>query len=347
MQKETKNNIIFSTLSFLILYFLYTVRGILLPFILGIVIAYLSTGITGWLEKKIKSRMVASIVVVGIVFTLILSFFIVIIPILVEHSVSLVNELNLYLTNNSDIISTEIAKFLNFFKIDNAFNFKEYISKYNEDIATYLINLLNSVLSKSIAFISLMALIVVTPITSYYFLKEWNNIIKTIGTFLPTKHTKNIENLFKEIDVVLTACLRGQLNVCIFLGIFYGILLWLGGLKYGFSIGLITGLASFVPYFGMLIGFTISLITSLYQYGLNTMHMAIIISIFGLGQFLEGNIVTPKLVGNKINLHPLWIIFSLFCGGTLFGFVGLLTALPLAGVLGVFIRFFIKKYHRD
>ena len=127
------------------------------------------------------------------------------------------------------------------------------------------------------------------------------------------------------------------------MGLFYGLLLMASGLQYGFVIGLLTGLASFIPYFGMLIGFAIGLIMTIYQFGLSIPFIALISSIFILGQILEGNFITPKLVGDKINLHPLWIIFALFSGGTLFGFYGLLLALPIAGVIGVLVRFYIKN----
>ena len=179
--------------------------------------------------------------------------------------------------------------------------------------------------------------------TTFYFLNEWNNIIKTIKIYIPKKNLKTTELLFRQIDSVLSACMKGQLNVCIILGLFYGTLLFLSGLKYGFLIGLLTGLASFIPYFGMFIGFFVAMIMTFYQFGFNTTHIIITLAIFLTGQILEGNFITPKLVGSKIKLHPLWIIFSLFAGGTLFGFVGLLIALPIAGVIGVLIRFYIKQ----
>ena len=205
-------------------------------------------------------------------------------------------------------------------------------------------SLLNKIVIKSLAFISIISLLIITPITAYHFLAEWNNIVATITSYIPKNRQIKAKYLFTEIDNVLSGCLKGQLNVCVILGLFYGTLLFFSGLKYGFVIGLLTGLASFIPYFGMFFGFAVGLIMTIYQFGFSIPHLFLTSIIFMLGQFLEGNFITPKLVGDKIKLHPLWIIFALFCGGSLFGFYGLILALPMAGIVGVLVRFYIKDF---
>ena len=343
MDKDIKRNLIITIVVFLLFYFLYSVRSILLPFVMGGIMAYFLESPTTKFEKKIKSRKIASITIITVFVLLILMFFIFIIPILLTQATELIKELANYLSKNNELISEKFTKVMAYFDVSSEVDFKKYLAGYSKNITGYFMGLLNNILSTSIAFISLLSLLIITPITTFYFLNEWNNIIKTIKIYIPKKNLKITELLFKQIDSVLSACMKGQLNVCIILGLFYGTLLFLSGLKYGFLIGLLTGLASFIPYFGMFIGFFVAMIMTFYQFGFNTTHIIITLAIFLTGQILEGNFITPKLVGSKIKLHPLWIIFSLFAGGTLFGFVGLLIALPIAGVIGVLIRFYIEQ----
>lgn len=343
MDKGLKNNIIIGITTLALVWFFYSVRSILLPFILGGLIAYFLDGITTKFQNKIHSRKIASIIVITIFTLLILAFFIFIIPILLHQATQLVKDLTDYFSRNNEIISAKITRFMSYFNIADGADFKTYLSRYNKDMTGYFMSLLNNVLSTSMAFISLISLLIITPITAFYFLNEWNNIKDIIKSFLPKKHAKTIEKLFIEMDAVLSACVKGQLTVCVILGIFYATLLFFSGLKYGFLIGLLTGLASFIPYFGMFIGFFIAMIMTFYQFGFQLPHIIITIAIFVAGQILEGNFITPKLVGSKIGLHPLWVIFALFAGGTLWGFTGLLVALPIAGILGVLIKFYISK----
>jgi len=343
MEKRLKHNLIIGAMIFFLLYFLYSVRNILLPFVLGGIIAYLLGGLTTRLEKKIKSRKIASAIVVVLFTLIIITFFVFIIPVLLTQTTQLVRELANYFTKNNEVLSAKFAEITTYFNIGGEVDFKQYLAGYSKNITGYFMGLLNNILSTSIAFISLLSLLIITPVTAYYFLNEWNNIIATTKLYIPKNKFKKTELLFRQIDSVLAACIKGQINVCMILGLFYGFSLLLSGLRYGFVIGLFTGLASFMPYFGMFIGFFVAMVMTLYQFGFNTLHIIVTISIFLVGQILEGNFITPKLVGSKIKLHPLWIIFALFAGGTLFGFVGLLLALPIAGVVGVLTRFYIKE----
>jgi predicted PurR-regulated permease PerM len=164
-----------------------------------------------------------------------------------------------------------------------------------------------------------------------------------ISSWLPTDSKRTILEQVHQIDITLSAYIRGQTNVCLLLGIFYALALNLAGLDFGFTIGLLTGLLSFIPYVGVLFGFTIGVIIAFLQFD-SWVNISIIAAIFLVGQFIEGTFVTPKLVGDKVGLHPVWIIFSLMVGGTILGFVGILIAIPVASVLKVLIKFFFNKY---
>lgn len=343
MTKDIRNNFIFSTIGILLLYFFYSVRNIMLPFVLGVIIAYFLGTPTAFLEKKIKSRKNASLLVVSLFSLIVLTFFVFVIPHLLSQLTDLVKDLAGYLNKNNNLIIEKITQLIQHIGIDDKLDYKKYLAQYTKDISSYFIGFVNNVLSTSIAFISVLSLLIITPITAYYFLSEWNNIINIIKSYIPEKKVEKAKNLFKEIDSVLSACIKGQLIVCIMLGLFYSLFLSIVGLQYGFLIGILTGLATFIPYFGMLAGSLIGIIVAIYQFGFDIAHLSVIIAIFTIGQTIEGTFITPRLVGSRINLHPLWIIFALFAGGTLCGFVGLLLALPVAGVIGVLVRFYIKE----
>lgn len=345
MSKSLKNNIILSILAICTLYFLYTVRGILLPFILGIIIAYFLNKTTTKLEKVFfNSRKVASIFIITIFTTIILIVITLVIPIIIEQTFNFIKELLNYIKqDNSGVISNKIAALLEFFDIKDQIDFKKYIINYGNKISQHIMTFLNNLVSKSMAFINVISLLIITPITAFYFLNDWNKMLEKIKSFIPPKNKEKYIQLFRNINDVLYACVKEQFNVCLILSMFYGISLSFTDLKYGFLIGFLTGVASFIPFIGMIFGFISAIIMALYQSGLDIPFLLIIIGIFFAGQIIESNFLTPNLVGNKINLHPLWIIFALFAGGTLFGLLGMLVALPTASVLGVLVRFFIKE----
>lgn len=344
MYKEFKKDLIKLFLFGGILYFFISIKSILLPFILGIIIAYLSDGVTTFLEKKIGSRKVASAIIVSLITVIIILLLVIIVPLAITQSISLINELMDYLNKNTDKIYNKLGDLFELLKINyNDLDLKTYISNYSTAITTFSVNLMNSLISKSMTFISTLLLIIITPITTFYFLNIWKDAIDSIDNYICQKNKSKIRTIFCQINEVLKACLKGQMTVCLILGMYYGIALQISGLKYGFFIGLLTGIASFIPYIGMFLGVIVALFVNFYQFGLNLPHLIFLLAIVFSGQFLESNFLTPKLVGQKINLNPLWVIFAVFSGGALFGLVGILFALPTAAVLGVLIRFFIKE----
>ena len=177
----------------------------------------------------------------------------------------------------------------------------------------------------------------------FYLLRDWDRIVATVDGWLPQRQAHIIRDQVSEIDSVLSAFVRGQFTVCIVLGVFYAVGLSVVGLDFGFIIGFGTGLISFVPYFGMLVGFVAGVGVAIAQFG-EWQPVVLVAGVFVVGQFLEGNFITPKLVGDKIGLHPVWIIFALLAGGAVFGFTGILLAIPAAAIIGVLSRFGISQY---
>jgi predicted PurR-regulated permease PerM len=178
---------------------------------------------------------------------------------------------------------------------------------------------------------------------TFYLLRDWDHIVMKVESWLPRHHAKTIRAQIVEIDRTIAGFVRGQATVCVVLATYYGLALTLVGLDLGLVIGALTGLGAFVPYVGMFIGLVISMALAVAQ-GTGWGLVGGVALVFLVGNVLEGNVLTPKLVGDRVGLHPVWIIFSLLAGGALFGFVGILLAVPLAAVIGVVIRFALSRY---
>jgi predicted PurR-regulated permease PerM len=185
---------------------------------------------------------------------------------------------------------------------------------------------------------------VVTPVVAFYLIYDWKRMIGALDTWIPRPHYDTVRALARDVDDAIAGFVRGQSGVCLILGSFYAMALTLVGLNFGFLIGLVSGLISFIPYVGSLTGLVIGATVAIAQFWPDYASILIVIAIFLLGQFLEGYVLAPKLVGESVGLHPVWLMFALFAFGYLFGFVGLLVAVPLAAAVGVLSRFALRQY---
>ncbi len=184
------------------------------------------------------------------------------------------------------------------------------------------------------------------PVVTFYLLRDWDLLVARIAALIPRPLAPTVGQLARESDEVLGAFLRGQLSVMVALGTYYGVALWLVGIDIGPLIGMLAGLISFVPYLGVIAGLLMSLVAALVQYQ-DWSHALLVFGVFGVGQVLEGYVLTPRLVGDRIGLHPVAVIFAVLAGGELFGFVGVLLALPLAAVAMVLLRYAHERYTRS
>lgn len=194
------------------------------------------------------------------------------------------------------------------------------------------------------AIISVFALLVVTPVVAFYLLVDWDHMVVTVDQWLPRQHRDTIRMLAREINRAIAGFIRGQATVCLVLGTFYAVGLSLIGLNFGALIGMFAGLLSFVPYVGSLAGLVLSVGVAVVQFWPDWTWIGATLGLFITGQFIEGNILSPKLVGASVGLHPVWLMFALFAFGALLGFVGLLLAVPLAAIAGVLGRFALRRY---
>jgi predicted PurR-regulated permease PerM len=207
-----------------------------------------------------------------------------------------------------------------------------------------LTQLLPSLLTKGEALLSLFSLFVITPVVAFYLLCDWSRVVSAFDQLIPVPQRKTVHGLVREIDTAISGYLHGQLTVCVILGCYYAFGLTLAGLSYGFLIGAVSGFLTFIPYVGSLTALIISFGVALAQFFPDWTRILIVVGVVLVGQFLEGNVLAPKLVGESVGLHPVWLIFALLAFGYLFGFVGLLLAVPLAAAGGVLIRFALRRY---
>ena len=335
---------IFSTVILLIvILFLNLINDILLPFIVGIIIAYFLDPAADKLEKKGWDRSYATLFILLLFILCIIIFSYSLGPILYRQLIALITDIPRYIINITNILSPYLNSLYNKLGYENNIQQGIILKEISEYALTLSKGIFANIWHSSIAIINFLSLIFITPIVTFYLLKDWDIITAKISILIPKKYYSDFLNQCKNIDIVLSSYIRGQTNVCLILGIFYAICLSLVGLNFGFLIGFLTGIFSFIPYFGMLIGMLIGTIVALFQSD-GSLFVILVISIFLLGQFIEGNFITPRLVGDKVGIHPALIIFSLLVGGTLFGFVGILFAIPTIAIIGVLGRFFIKKY---
>jgi predicted PurR-regulated permease PerM len=221
-------------------------------------------------------------------------------------------------------------------------------SKTISDLVTqgtgWLVAFLRSLWSGGRALISIFSLVVVTPVVAFYLICDWPRMLATVDQWIPLHHRDTVHALAREIDAAIAGFVRGQTGVCLILGSFYAVSLSLVGLNFGLLIGLISGLITFIPYVGSMTGLVLSLSVAIAQFWPDRTWIVVVFGIFMVGQFVEGYILAPKLVGENVGLHPVWLMFAMFAFGYLFGFVGLLVAVPLAAAMGVLLRFALRQY---
>jgi predicted PurR-regulated permease PerM len=203
------------------------------------------------------------------------------------------------------------------------------------------------VAQRGLALVNLLSLLFLTPVVTFYLLRDWERVVNAIDSALPLDHADTIRRLAHESNAAIAGYLRGQALVCITLGSIYAIGLSLVGLQFGLVIGLIAGAISFIPFVGTFVGAVMALGMALVQFPPDWWGVAKVAAVFLFGQALEGNVLSPKLVGDRVGLHPVWIMFALLAGGSIFGFTGVLIAVPVAAVIGVIVRHLLHRYRES
>jgi predicted PurR-regulated permease PerM len=335
-------------------YVLYQLSGVLLPFVAGIVIGYLLDPLADWLERFGLHRLGATIVILVLFVVGLVLLALMLVPILAHQFAALVDNLPTLVAKLQSLIAAG-SQYLQRHGGDTLKKLGLSDSLTNADLqnslgsllsngSDYLLGLLRSIWFGGQALFGVFSLLVVTPVIAFYILLDWRRMIATIDAWVPREYRADVRAIARDIDRALAGFVRGQFIVCVFLGLWYGVGLTLVGLNFGFLIGMTGGFLSFIPYVGSMAVLIVSVTVALVQAWPDWSLMAMTFGIVASGQFLEGNVLSPNLVGASVGLHPVWIIFALFAFGTLFGFTGLLVAVPVAAAAGVVLRFMLRKY---
>ncbi|WP_380053343.1 AI-2E family transporter [Falsihalocynthiibacter sp. SS001] len=318
---------------------LWYLGDVLLPFILGGAIAYFLDPLADRLEKLGLSRAASTAVITLIAVIVFILMALLIIPALINQIADLVDAAPDYFGNLQAFVKERFPDLA-----DRESTVRQSLQSLGETVKSKGGALLEGALVSALSIVNIVVLLVLVPVVAFYLLLDWDNMVAKIDSLLPREYAPTIRHLASEIDKTLASFVRGQGTVCLILGTYYSVALMLAGLQFGFAVGFIAGALTFIPYVGALIGGTLAIGLALFQFWGEWSSIAIVIAIFASGQVIEGNILTPKLVGSSVGLHPVWLIFALSVFGSLFGFVGMLVAVPVAAMLGVFARFFTQKY---
>jgi len=318
-------------------------RAVLLPFVAGLAFAYLLNPLVSDLERFSKGRTAATLLILGIFFIAVSTFLFLAIPILGAEVAALIDNLPVYAkrlqTFAADPSHPWIGKIVGL-GASEAEQSKGELAALG---AGWVGEWLRSLWSDGRWVMSMFSLLVVTPIVTAYLVHDWNRIIGALDEAIPEPHRNSVRALAREIDGIMTSFLRGQGTICLILGMFYALALRSIGLNHGLLIGLVAGLLGFVPYLGSLTGLLLSVSVAFLQFGMTWTPILIVLGIFFVGQSIADYVLAPVLVAGKVHLNPVWLLFALFSFGYLFGFMGLLIAVPLAASIGVLVRFALRR----
>ena len=337
IRSDQAQMLLWAAVGLVLLWGLYLLGPVLTPFLAGAMLAYILKPGVEWLVRHKCPRGVASALM--IVLTLLLAVLLVLI--LVPLFTKQVNELSLkvpvVLSRLNEHLAPKIQEWFGVTIQLDAQSIKQFLSDHWQSAEGIIPKILSSLKLGGLALVGVLGTLLLIPLVLFYLLLEWDDMIMHIDHFVPRRYSNQVRAIARDIDLVLAEFLRGQLSVMGLLALYYAIGLWLGGLDFALPIGIITGLLVFVPYLGFATGLAMAVMVALLQFD-NATGMIIIALVFGFGQVLEGFFLTPKLVGNRIGLHPLAVIFALLAFGQVFGFFGVLLALPASAVLLVALR---------
>lgn len=337
MQDNLTRNLIWLVALALLVALVWALSDILLPFIAGFIIAYFLDPVADRLEKTGLPRLAATAFITAM-FTLVLILIALFgLPVLAEQLLALVEVLPGYV----EAVRLWVAG------LGETGQVAELLEKLSGDAVNQLAGLGQNLLLHSLSFLNLLALLFITPIVSFYMLNDWDKMTARLDKLLPAKQAPAIREIARQVDEVLDGFIHGQTLVCITLAVIYMVGLSLAGLKGAILVGVLAGLVSFIPYVGAIFGIVLAGVLAVIQFWPDWSQMLLVGLVFVAGQFIEGNFLTPRLVGDRVRLHPVWIMFALLAFGSLLGFVGLLLAVPIAAILGVLVRHMVGYYETD
>lgn len=323
---------------------LWLLSPILLPFLAGFVLAYFLDPVADHMQKWGISRLAAALLIVVVALLLLVTALVVFVPMLVDQVGRFAGELPALIQSLAARLNAWAPQWMKDAVNTSGTDIQASVTQFAGRAADWILSVLKTLLSGGLALVNLVSLLVVTPIVAFYMLVDWDRMISTIDSWVPRDYVNTVRELGRDVNAAMAGFIRGQGTVCLLLGIFYAAGLSFAGLKFGLAIGLLAGALTFIPYAGAMTGGVLAIGVALVQFWPDYWSIGLVVGVFAVGQFLEGNFLSPKLVGKSIGLHPVWLMFALFAFGYAFGFVGLLLAVPMAAAAGVLVRFVLRQY---
>jgi predicted PurR-regulated permease PerM len=327
-----------------LLVFLFVFRAILLPFVAGMALAYALDPVADWFQRRGLNRLAATLTIVVLFVVIFAAVLLLIVPVLVNQLADFIERIPTYSQTLQNLFSGLLNSRLAVALGIDATTIRSSLGSLVSQGTAWLTAVLTSLWNGGQALVSAVSVLIVTPVVAFYLLYDWDRMVALVDSWIPRDHVDEVRELFREMDATTAAFVRGQGLTCIVLGLVYAIGLMIVGLNFGFLIGVGAGLLSFIPYFGFTIGFVVSIIVALVQFLPDWIPIIGVVVVFIVGQTIEGYVLQPRLIGTRVGLHPVWLLFALFAFGLLFGFVGLLIAIPAAAAIGVLIRYGLKRY---
>ena len=317
--------------------------GVLLPFVAGMAIAYFLDPVADRLERAGVGRTLATCMIVAAFFVIVVGALVLLFPLLQAKVVGLLALMPDAIEKARAWAAPLIERLKTDLPPDAVQQLTAAAGTYAGTAVKWAGGLLGGLWKGGVAFFNVLSLIIITPVVAFYLLRDWDRIIERFDSYLPCDAAPTIREQARAIDTTIAGFVRGQASVCLALAVWYGAALTVVGLKSGLLVGLGAGAISFIPYLGAATGLSVAVAIAAVQFGAWPM-VAVVAVVFVIGQLAESYFLTPRLVGDRIGLHPVWIIFALMAGGALFGFTGVLLAVPVAAVIGVLIRFGLGRY---
>lgn len=350
MSLPVQNQTLYWSLSGLVfLMFFWFLGDVLLPFVLGAAIAYLLDPIADRLQARGLSRMMSVFIISVTVLVVLLPAVIFVLNMIIHQASALASisfsgeKVAGIEAQLRSILPRALGENLD---LQRSFQqFENFVRPHAQKLFdSFGKNILGALMTSAMSLVNILVLLLIVPVVTVYMLLDWDNMVARVDALLPRDHADTVRMLAKDIDSTLAAFVRGMGSVCLILGTYYAVSLWMVGLSFGFAVGFFAGLVTFIPYLGSLIGGALAIGLGIFEFWGEWNKLALVGGIFFLGQIVEGNFLTPKLVGSSVGLHPVWLLLALSVFGSLFGFVGMLIAVPVAASLGVLVRFGAGQY---
>lgn len=324
--------------------FVYMTRGVLLPFLAGLAIAYFLDPVADRFETWKVPRGIASAIVITLFFLIIVGVVLAFWPILQTQLAAVSEQLPKTLANFRPWLNQFLATMLDDYGVDLGSDVDSLLATFSDGLLSQARDAATGALKGGLAFFNLLTLILISPVVAFYLLRDWDLLVAKVDSWLPSSGGNIVRDQVKKIDEVLAGFVRGQLLVSTTMGVLYGIGWSVAGLNFGVILGVLAGVMSFVPFVGALFAALVAVAMAIGQWGFDPMQVGAVAGVFFIVQTIESAFLTPRLVGERVGLHPVWVLFAVFAGGEVMGFVGVLIAVPAAAAAAVLVRYWIDRY---